>query len=77
MSGPLLSLKQAAEYLFGTSITPKEANEKFIKLLCLTDKDLPTQRVLETSPSGKQQPRVKIKFDDLQLFKEKIERKEV
>jgi hypothetical protein len=66
MSSPLLSLKQAAELLYGKSTTSQEANEKFIKLLCLTDKDLPTQRVLETLPDGKQQ------FDDLKLFKEKM-----
>ena len=63
--GPMLSLKQAALELYGQSRTIEEQNDKYIKLLLLTDKGLKTHTVHE---GGKR--KVKVSLADLQMFKE-------
>lgn len=73
MTIQLLTLQQASIELYGPSATKEEENEKYIKLLCLIDKGLKTQRVFEVTQGGKQLRRVKINKADLAAFKDKKE----
>lgn len=72
MTLQLLSFKQAAIELYGPSKTQEEENDKYIKLLCLTDKGLKTHRVFEVASDGKQTRRVKVDKVDILKLKESL-----